>query len=287
MTSGRSAERQIARIIHVRKPNIEEMLDMEYKTIGYEIRDGAAIITLNRPQRLNALTVELVQELHRALRYTASLPDVRALLLTGAGRGFCAGADLVEPRSHDPEDPWDLLRDLCNPACQLLKNLKIPTVAAVNGPAVGAGMSLALSCDIVIAGRSSYFLSGFTSVGSCPDAGASWLLPNVLGSARATGMMLLDERLSAEAAANWGLIWKCVDDSKLIDEAQAIVKKLAFGATLAYARTRELIRAAAQSSLPAQLILEAEYQTQLKASDDSREARKAFAEKRPPNFTGK
>jgi 2-(1,2-epoxy-1,2-dihydrophenyl)acetyl-CoA isomerase len=262
---------------------------MQFETIKFEMKDGAARITLNRPDRLNALSYQLLTEFHQAMRIVAAaVPtrEARALLLTGEGRGFCTGADLTSPRPNDPNDPKEALRDYFVPPVQLMKNLGIPTIAAVNGAAAGAGMSLALNCDIVIASRSAYFLSAFVNIGLVPDVGASWLLPRALGDARATGMMLLGERLSAEQAADWGLIWKCVEDDQLMAEGDAMLKKFAGGATMAYSRIKQLLRAAPQNTLPSQIQLENEFQAVLRNTEDVQEARKAFAEKRAPVFKG-
>lgn len=261
---------------------------MEFETVKLDIKDGAARITLNRPDRLNALSTQLLIELHHALRIVYNRKDeVRALMLTGAGRGFSSGADLLAARTIDPEDPHESLRDYYNPAYQLLKNLGIPTVAAVNGPCAGAGMSLALTCDIVIAARSAYFLSAFVNIGLVPDAGATWILPNALGYARATGMMLLGEKIPAESAEAWGLIWKCVDDNKLMAEAEATVRKFATGPTKTYGLIRQLIRSAPHNTLPSQMQMESEFQGMVRHTEDVAEARKAFAEKRPPAFKGR
>jgi 2-(1,2-epoxy-1,2-dihydrophenyl)acetyl-CoA isomerase len=261
---------------------------MTFETIQYEVSGAVGRITLNRPDRLNALTYQLIEELHVVLRRIAAGGDaVRALVITGAGRGFSSGADIVTPRPADPENPRQSLRDYYNPAYQLLKNLPVPTIAAVNGPCAGAGMSLALTCDIVIAARSAYFLAAFVNIGLVPDAGASWLLPHRLGNARATGMMMLGEKVSAEQAENWGLIWKCVPDDDLMSETDKLAHKLAAGPTKSYGLIKQLIRAADQNSLPSQMQLESELQEQVRDSEDVAEARNAFAEKRPPVFKGR
>ena len=261
---------------------------MEFETLKLEIKDNAARITLNRPDRLNALSVQMLSELHHALRLVhAAKGEVRALLLTGSGRGFCSGADLLAPRPNDPNDPKEVLRDYYNPAYQILKNLGIPTIAAVNGVAAGAGMSLALTCDVVLASRSAYLLAAFVNIGLVPDAGASWLVPHAIGNARAAGMLMLGEKISAEQAADWGLIWKCVDDDKLMTEAEAMLKKFASGPTLSYGLIRQLLRVAPHNTLPTQMQLESEYQGVVRNSEDVAEARKAFAEKRPPVYKGR
>lgn len=261
---------------------------MKLESIRYEASGGVARITLNRPDRLNALTFPMLEELALVLRRIAAGRDaIRAVVVTGAGRGFSSGADVVAPRPADPDDPKQSLRDYYNPAYQLLKNLPVPTIAAVNGPCAGAGMSLALTCDIVVAARSAYFLAAFVNIGLVPDAGASWLLPHRLGSARATGMMLLGERVSAEQAEHWGLIWKCVADDELLSTVDHLALKLAAGPTTAHALIKQLVRAAGQNSLPSQLQLEGELQELARSTADAAEARKAFAEKRPPVFEGR
>jgi 2-(1,2-epoxy-1,2-dihydrophenyl)acetyl-CoA isomerase len=261
---------------------------MNFETIRYEVAGGVARITLNRPDRLNALTYQMIEELHLVLRRIASGKDaVRAAVITGAGRGFSSGADVIAPRPEDPENPKQSLRDYYNPAYQLLKDLPVPTIAAVNGPCAGAGMSLALTCDIVLAARSAYFLAAFVNIGLVPDAGASWLLPHRIGSAKAAGMMLLGEKIPAEQAEHWGLIWKCVPDEELSSEADRLAHKLATGPTKSYGFIKQLARAAGQNSLPSQMQLEGELQELARASDDAAEARKAFAEKRPAAFKGR
>jgi len=258
------------------------------ESITYDVADAVGRITLNRPDRLNALTYPMIEELHQVFRRVAAGTDgVRALVLTGAGRGFSSGADVTAPRSEDPENPKESLRDYYNPAFQLLKDLPVPTIAAVNGPCAGAGMSLALTCDIVIAARSAYFLAAFVNIALVPDAGASWLLPHRIGAAKAAGMMLLGERIAAEQAEEWGLIWRCVADDELRAEADRLARKLATGPTQTYGLIKQLLRAAATNSLASQMHLESELQRLVKTTEDAAEARRAFAEKRPPVFKGR
>lgn len=261
---------------------------MGFNTINYRLESGIANVALNRPDRLNALTVEMLEELNKVFRQLASGKDgARALLLTGAGKGFCSGADLVAPRLADAEDPREVLRDYYNPTYQILKNLGIPTIAAVNGPCVGAGMSLALSCDVVLAAKSAYFLAAFANIGLVPDAGASWLLPRLLGNARATGMMLLGDKIPAEQAEQWGLIWRSTSDDALLMESEKLAQKLSAGPTKAYGLIKQLIRMSDQNSLPSQMQMENEFQGIAKTTEDVAEARKAFSEKRPPLFKGR
>jgi len=261
---------------------------MSFESIRYDVSAGVGRITLYRPDRLNALTYPMIEELHCVLRRIAGGKDeVRSVVITGAGRGFSSGADVVVARPEDPDNPKESLRDYYNPAYQLLRNLPVPTIAAVNGPCAGAGMSLALTCDIVVAARSAYFLAAFVNIGLVPDAGASWLLTHRLGTARAAGMMLLGERISAEQAASWGLIWKCVPDEELRTETDTLAAKLATGPTAAYGFIKQLARAADKSSLPEQMQLESELQARVRTTEDAGEARRAFADKRPPVFKGK
>jgi len=261
---------------------------MTFESIRYEVADGVGRITLHRPERLNALTMPMMDELQVVLRRIAAGRDgVRAVVITGAGRAFSSGADVLVPRPEDPDDPKESLRDFYNPTYQILKNLQVPTVAAVNGPCAGAGMSLALTCDVVLAARSAYFLAAFVNIGLVPDAGASWLLPKRIGSAKAAGMMLLGERIPAEQAEQWGLVWKCLADADLMPETDKLVRKLASGPTRSYGYIKQLLRAVDQNTLPSQMQLESELQNAVRATEDAAEARKAFAEKRPPVFKGR
>ena len=260
---------------------------LNLEAIHYDVADAIGRITLNRPDRLNALTYSMIEELHQVFRrIAAGIDGVRVLVITGAGRGFSSGADVTAPRSEDPDNPKESLRDYYNPAFQLLKDLPVPTIAAVNGPCAGAGMSLALTCDIVIAARSAYFLAAFVNIALVPDAGASWLLPQRIGAAKAAAMMLLGERIPAEQAEQWGLIWRCVADDALAEEADRLARKLANGPTRTYALIKQLLRAAATHSLASQMHLESELQTLVKTTEDAAEARRAFGEKRPPAFKG-
>ncbi|MGE0384463.1 MAG: enoyl-CoA hydratase-related protein [Gammaproteobacteria bacterium] len=254
---------------------------MSYENILFETRDNIARITLNRPDKLNALSMHLLEEFHDALRIIARSPDTRALIITGAGRAFAAGLDLTAKR---PEDPDALLRDYFTPSYALLKDLSIPTIAAVNGPSVGAAMSMALSCDIVVAAKSAYFLAAFVNIALVPDNGASWFLPHSIGYARAMGMLMLGERLPAEQAAEWGLVWKCVEDDQLAEVTDAMARKLAAGPSTTYAYIKRMVAKSITNDLPIQIGLENEYQRMLRGSPNVVEAITAFAEKRPPKF---
>ncbi len=255
-------------------------------TVLVDDHDGWVKITLNRPARLNSLNVDL----HLALRAALDAArQSRAVLITGAGRGFCAGQDLGErnPDSGDwPPDLGAMLRDYFNPLIQQVSALPVPVVCAVNGVAAGAGASLALACDIVLAARSAKFIQAFSKIGLAPDAGASWLLPARIGQARALALALTGAPVSAEQAADCGMIWECHDDAALMPAAEALVSQLAAGPTAAYAATKSLVRDAAGNSLSDQLDAEAAAQQALGRSADYAEGVRAFLAKRPARFGG-
>jgi 2-(1,2-epoxy-1,2-dihydrophenyl)acetyl-CoA isomerase len=251
---------------------------MTYQTILLEIADGVGRVTLNRPDKLNSFTAEMHLELRDAIEKVAK--DARAMLLTGAGRGFCAGQDLSQRKQmggegSTPPDLGHTLDTLYNPLVKRLRSLELPIVCAVNGVAAGAGMSLALACDITFAARSASFLQAFAKLGLVPDSGSTWFLP------------LLAEKITAEQAASWGLIWKVVDDDKLMDEAGALARHLATQPTKGLARIKQALDAAPTSSLGAQLDLERDLQRELGRTNDYREGVSAFFEKRPAKFVGR
>ena len=247
------------------------------------------VITLNRPDKLNAFTEEMHLAFRAALETVRDDGSCRAVLLTGAGRGFCAGQDLGDrdPAKGEVPNLGETLRNFFNPNIRLIRDMPKPTIAAVNGAAAGAGANIALACDIVLAARSAKFLQAFARIGLIPDAGGSWALTRLVGPARARGLPMLAEPLPAETAAEWGLIWKAVDDDMLMAEAREMTGKLANGPTTGLAMTKQAILAAATNSLEEQLELEAELQARAGASDDYREGVTAFLEKRPPRFTGR
>ena len=255
-------------------------------TVLVDDHDGWVKITLNRPDRLNSLNVDL----HLALRAALDAArQSRAVLITGAGRGFCAGQDLGErnPDSGDwPPDLGAMLRDYFNPLIRQVSALPVPVVCAVNGVAAGAGASLALACDIVLAARSAKFIQAFSKIGLAPDAGASWLLPARIGQARAMALALTGAPVTAEQAADWGMIWQCHDDAALMPAAEALVSQLAAGPTAAYAATKSLVQDAAANSLSDQLDAEAAAQQALGRSADYAEGVRAFLAKRPARFGG-
>lgn len=257
-------------------------------TILVSDHDTWCEVTLNRPERLNSFTSEMHLELRDVLE-TAAGQAKRALLLTGAGRGFCTGQDLGDrdPRKMDgPPDLSATVRTYWAPLVRQIRSLEMPVICAVNGVAAGAGSSVALACDMVIAGHSAKFIQSFSKVGLIPDTGGSWHLPHLLGRARAMGLALTAEPLSATQAADWGLIWKAVPDEELLTSARSLTKRLSTGPTFGYALTKQAIDAAATNSLDAQLELEAEMMKQCGAHPDYAEGVTAFLDKRTPNFSG-
>src|SRR5258706_9573509 len=251
---------------------------------------GVLTITLNRPDKLNALNPEMHQLLRKAIERAADEPEVRAVMLTGAGRGFCAGQDLAERNVEPGAAPIDLSVSIgsnYNPLVRRLRALPKPIVCAVNGVAAGAGANIALACDIVLAARSASFLQSFSRIGLVPDSGGSYFLPRRVGAARAMGLALLGEKLSAEDAEQWGLIWKAVEDGKLLEEARALAAKLAAGPTRSYGLVKKALQASEGNSLDAQLELERDLQREAGFSEDYREGVSAFLQKRTPQVKGK
>ena len=249
------------------------------------VEAGLQTITLNRPDKLNAFNPEMHQALRAALDQALGERSIRALLLTGAGRGFCSGQDLSERRVEPGAGPIDLsvsLGSYYNPLVRRLRELPKPIVCAVNGVAAGAGANIALACDIVVAARSAKFVQSFARLGLVPDSGGTYFLPRLAGSARAMGLALLAEPLAAEDAERWGLIWKAVDDDKLMAEASAIARKLASGPTKGYGLIKRALYASEHNSLDAQLDLERDLQREAGFSEDYRKGVAAFLEKNDP-----
>ena len=251
---------------------------------------GVLRVTLNRPEKLNALNPEMHQLVRRALERALDEVEVRVVLLTGAGRGFCAGQDLSERDVSPGAAAIDLSVSLgshYNPIVRRLRELPKPVVCAVNGVAAGAGANLALACDIVIAARSASFVQSFARIGLVPDSGGTWFLPRLVGAARAMGLALLGEKLTAEQAVEWGLIWKVFDDAKLMDESLQLARTLAEGPTKGYGLIKRAMHSSSDNSLEAQLDLERDLQRDAGHSADYREGVSAFKEKRAPRFKGK
>lgn len=262
---------------------------MAESPVTLERRGAWALVTLNRPDRLNAFNEDQHVALRAALDACETDAACRAIVLTGAGRGFSAGADLAarDPRfTGDRPDLGAALEAHYNPLVRKLRAMPKPVICAVNGVAAGAGANIALACDIVIAARSAVFIQAFAKIGLLPDAGGTWWLTRHLGEARAKALALTAEPLSAEDAARWGLIWKVVDDARLMDEAIGLAERLAEGPTRAYALAKQAIQAAGTNTLDEQLDLERDLQREAGWGADFREGVAAFLEKRPARFTG-
>ncbi|MDA8258862.1 MAG: 2-(1,2-epoxy-1,2-dihydrophenyl)acetyl-CoA isomerase PaaG [Betaproteobacteria bacterium] len=261
---------------------------MNYQHILFSLESGIARITLNRPDRLNSFNADMHLELRDALQHIRD-GGARVLLLTGAGRGFCAGQDLADRNVSAGAEPVDLgytIETYYRPLVLGLRALEMPVICAVNGVAAGAGASIALACDIVIAARSASFIQAFCKLGLVPDAGGTWALPRLVGTARAMGLAMLGDKLPAEQAADWGLIWKCVDDDQLMAEADKLAVHFSTAPTKGLARTKQALYASGGNSLEQQLDLERASQQELGFGHDYREGVAAFMEKRSPNFTG-
>ena len=262
---------------------------MAFETIIFDADEGVGRLTLNRPNRLNSFTVQMHGEVDVALAQVECDPSIRALLLTGAGRGFCAGQDLADRAvapGGPPVDLGDSVERYYAPLIRRLTCLGKPVVCAVNGVAAGAGANIALACDIVIAARGAKFIQSFANIGLIPDSGGTWVLPRLVGQARALGLAMTGEPLTAEKAEEWGLIWKCVDNDALATESLALARRFAAGPTRGLVATKRLIRQSWLASLDEELALERDAMRELGASDDYREGVAAFMAKRAPTFTG-
>lgn len=259
----------------------------DYETILTEKKGDVLVITLNRPERLNAASLQMAEDLTSALY---SLDGARAVMITGAGRAFCSGADLQARGGASAVKGGDAshraLMNYYNPALSQIMRLDVPVVTAVNGAAAGVGCSIGLSGDFVFAGKSAYFLQAFVNIGLVPDGGSTWLLTKAIGKPRATRMMMLGERIGAEQAEDWGLIYKAVDDAALQDEALALAARLAAGPTVALAAMRRNILTAIDGSFDEVLRAEAEGQRRAGGTQDAREGGLSFLEKRKPVFKG-
>jgi 2-(1,2-epoxy-1,2-dihydrophenyl)acetyl-CoA isomerase len=264
---------------------------MSYETVDLKVENGVAEITLNRPERLNAWTTQFGDDLREALLSDAADPAVRSVLITGAGRGFSSGADLkemLEQRAGGGEVPdvGEMLRTRYHPIIKGIRELPKPVVAAVNGPAVGIGCSLALACDLIWAAESAIFGLAFVNIGLVPDGGSTFLVPVAAGKARALEMALLGDPVPAEQALEWGLINRVVPDGDLMDEARALAGRLAKGPTRSYAQSKRALNNSFLKIMDEQLDLEAEIQGEMVTSSDFIEGVSAFVEKRDPRFTG-
>lgn len=260
---------------------------MTYETIRLDIADKIATITLNRPERLNAMPPQMADEICTALD---QIDGARVVLITGEGRAFCSGADLASRGAgasvSGGQAAYSALTKSYNPLMLKLAKLDVPIITAVNGPAAGIGCSLALASDFAIAGKSAYFLQAFVNIGLVPDGGASWMLTRLVGKARATEMMLLGEKIPADKAADWGLIYKAVEDADLLTEARTLATRLANGPTVAIGIMRQNIAAALDADYATALLREAEGQKIASDSADAREGAIAFLQKRKAEFKG-
>jgi 2-(1,2-epoxy-1,2-dihydrophenyl)acetyl-CoA isomerase len=263
---------------------------MNYEQIRFETGDRIARITLNRPDRLNSFTAQMHAELRDALARVTGDGDARVLVLTGAGRAFCAGQDLSDRSVAPGAAPVDLgasIEDNYRPLVLSIRNLPLPVVCAVNGVAAGAGANIALACDIVIATKSASFIQAFCKIGLVPDSGGTYFLPRLVGSARAMGLAFFGDRVSAEQAAEWGLIWKCVDDGEFVATTDAMAAQLADAPTAGLAAIKRALYASSGNTLEQQLDVERDAQRALGNSANYREGVAAFLEKRAPRFSGR
>lgn len=262
---------------------------MDETPVLVEKRAGYCVVTLNRPQRLNAFNDAMHEALAGALAAIEADESCRALLLTGAGRGFCAGQDLNDriPKPGQTIVLGVALEQYYNPLIRKLRGLRFPVIAAVNGIAAGAGASIALACDIVLAAKTASFVQAFSRIGLVPDSGGTWFLPRLVGPARARGLALLAEPLAAEKAESWGLIWKAVEDGELMNQAEKLCMQFAQAPTWGLSLIKRALDASETNDLATQLDLERDLQREAGMSPDYAEGVRAFMEKRPPAFTGR
>lgn len=261
---------------------------MSYQTILFDVDSGIARLTLHRPEKLNSFNEDMHTEIRDALDHIEQDGAARVLLITGAGRGFCAGQDLSD-RAVAPGSSVDLGASIQNyyaPLVRRIRSLPLPVVCAVNGVAAGAGANLAFACDIVIAARSASFIESFCKLGLVPDTGGTYFLPRLIGTARAMGFAMLGDKVSAEQAADWGMIWKCVDDSAFRNTVDELVTRLAAAPTKGLARIKQAIYTSGANTLEQQLNVERDFMRELGYSRDYHEGVAAFLEKRTPQFTG-
>lgn len=263
---------------------------MAFNDILFSVEAGVARLTLNRPDKLNSFTGAMHAEVRTALDRIQGDTSIRVLVLSGAGRGFCAGQDLADPQMAALDgrmpDIGNVVENHYKPLILRLQNLRVPTIAAVNGTAAGAGCSIALACDLVVASDKASFLQAFSRIGLVPDTGGTWFLPQRVGMARAMGLALLADKLPAAKAAEWGLIWECVPDAEFVARIDALAAQLASMPTKALVRTRQAMHAAPTHTLEQQLSMEGGFMRELGWSHDYAEGVRAFMEKRAPRFTG-
>lgn len=262
---------------------------MSFETITYQVENNVAKLTLNRPEALNSFTAQMHEEVREVLKEVREDQEIRCLLITGAGRGFCAGQDLNDRSVKSDQSAPDLGESVeknYNPLIRTLFDLDKPVICAVNGVAAGAGASIALACDIVIAGRSASFIQAFCKIGLVPDSGGTWSLPRALGLPRAKALALLGDKLSAEKAEQWGMIWQCVDDEALQETTTQLAEHLATQPTKGLAKIKKLLNESMNNPLHVQLEAEKAAMRELGRSQDYREGVAAFIAKRPPQFKG-
>lgn len=260
------------------------------ESILFQVEAGVAVITLNRPKQLNSFNPEMHKALKRALKQAEADDSVRAVLLTGAGRGFCAGQDLNDRNVNSGAEMPDLgesIEKYYNPLIKQISNMPKPVIAAVNGVAAGAGANIAFACDIVFAAQSASFIQAFCKIGLVPDSGGTWVLPRLLGLARAKALMLLGDKVTASQAQEWGMIWQCVEDEALIETAMSVANHLATQPTKGLGFIKHALNHSSENSLDDQLNMEKDLQRLAGQTDDYREGIAAFFDKRAPEFKGK
>ena len=262
---------------------------MSYQHIEFEIHKGVAVLKLNRPGSLNSFTADMHGEVRAVLTEASESPAVRAVLITGNGRGFCAGQDLndraVAPGAEMP-DLGDSVNNYYNPLIRLITTMEKPVICAVNGVAAGAGANIALACDIVIAARSASFIESFSKLGLIPDSGGTWILPRLVGMARAKGLAMLGPKVKAEQAEAWGMIWQCVDDDELMSTALGLAEQMAEQPTRGFAFTKQAFAVSAVNTLDEQLEVEKDLMRAAGKTHDYKEGVSAFLEKRTPSYKG-